>query len=138
MYMIEEYDCFFDIEQSLYKTRLVSNISLKDVSSQEDGLHIVVMYRIEKHQNYHMSSLLKYVKIMNKKLYADNILIDSLEQLGELLKSKRLAAGLSLLKAYSSSGVIPKNISRIERGEDYNKSTLKKYLSTFPTILKIE
>ena len=136
--MIEEFDCFFDIEQSLYKTRLVSNISLKDVSSKDVGLHIVVMYRIEKHKNYHMSSLLKYVKIMNKKLYADNIWIDSLEQLGELLKSKRMAAGLSLLKVYASTGIMPKNISRIERGEDYNKATLIKYLSIFPIIFKIE
>ena len=75
---------------------------------------------------------------MNKKLYADNILIDNQEQLGELLKSKRVAAGLSLLKAYASSGLMPKIISRIERGEDYNKSTLTKYLSIFPTIFKIE
>lgn len=135
---MEVFDSFFEIEQSLYKTRLVSNISLKDISSKDEGLHIVVMYRIEKHKNYHMSSLLKYVKIMNKKLYADNILIDNLDQLGELLKSKRTAAGLSLLKTYASTGIMPKNISRIENGEDYNKNTLIKYLSIFPIILKIK
>ena len=132
MYMIESFDFLFEIEQSLYKTRLISNTSLKDVSLKGDGLHIVVMYRIEKHKNYHITSLLKYAKILNRKIFADNILIDSVETLGELLKSKRLEAGLSLFKASSMSGIIPKSIIKIERGREYTKSTLVKYISIFP------
>lgn len=132
MYMIENFDFLFEIEQSLYKTRLISNTSLKDVSLKGDGLHIVVMYRIEKHKNYHITSLLKYAKILNRKIFADNILIDNVETLGELLKSKRLEAGLSLFKASSMSGIIPKSIIKIERGREYTKSTLVKYISFFP------
>ena len=138
MYMIEYYDVFFDIEQSLYKTRLISNTSLKDISSKEEGLHIVVMYRIEKHKNYHVSSLLKYASILKKKLYADDVLIDSLDTLGNLMKSKRQSAGLSVFRTSTVSGLIPKTILKIEHGKDYNKSTLAKYLSYFPVNFRIE
>ena len=128
---MNQFDSLYEIEQELYKTRMMTTISLKDIKTSENKVHVMVMYNIERHKDYSVENLLKYVKILGKRLFLDGQPVDSLADIGRILKEKRVAAGLSMFAAFNQTQILPKSISKMESGKQYRKSTLVKYISNF-------
>lgn len=121
----------------MYKSRILSSVSLRQMNAMEDGLTNVTIFNIERHKNYNIKSLLKYIKILNKRLYANDVEIVDLGALGKVFREMREEQGLSVLAVYANSGILPKTIVNIEKGRNYSKLTLFKYLEVFPVKFKI-
>lgn len=120
-------DSLYKVEQELYKTRMMTSLSLKDIKNSEYGIPSVIVYKIERHKEYNMDSLMKYVKILGKRLFIDDKQVVDLQDIGDIMKGMREHAALSLSEAYFHSKVLPKSIFKIENGKQYRKSTLTKY-----------
>jgi hypothetical protein len=128
---MNQFDSLYEIEQELYKIRMMTTISLRDIKNAEEKLNVMVMYNIERHQEYSFENLLKYVKILGKRLLLDGRPVESMTDIGTILKEKRTAAGLSVLSAFSQTQIQPKSIAKMESGKQYRKSTLAKYISYY-------
>lgn len=128
---MNQFDSLYEIEQELYKIRMMTTISLRDIKNSEDKLNVMVMYNIERHQEYSFENLLKYVRILGKRLFLDGHPVENLTDVGKILKEKRNAAGLSMLSAFSHTQILPKSISKMESGKQYRKSTIAKYISYY-------
>lgn len=126
---MNQFDSLYEIEQELYKTRMLTSISLKDIKTSENKINIMAMYNIERHKDYAVENLLKYIKILGRSLFLDGCLVESLTDIGRILKEKREAAGLSMFAAFNQTQILPKSISKMESGKSYRKSTLVKYIS---------
>ena len=128
---MDQIDSLYIIEQELYKARMMSAISLKEIKASAYKVDLDAIYNIERHREYMIDSLIRYVKILGKHLFLANQPISDLSDIGRLLKQKRAQAGLSLIAAYSESKVLPKSISKIEQGKNYRKTTLVNYISYY-------
>lgn len=128
---MDQIDSLYIIEQELYKARMMSAISLKEIKASAYKVDLDAIYNIERHREYMIDSLIRYVKILGKHLFLADQPISDLSDIGRLLKQKRAQAGLSLIAAYSESKVLPKSISKIEQGKNYRKTTLVNYLSYY-------
>ena len=114
---MNQFDSLYEIEQELYKIRMMTTISLRDIKNAEEKLNVMVMYNIERHQEYSFENLLKYVKILGKRLLLDGRPVESMTDIGTILKEKRTAAGLSVLSAFSQTQIQPKSIAKMESGK---------------------
>ena len=131
-------DTFSEIEIYLYKSRILSSVSLRKMNAMEGvGITNVTIFNIERHKNYNMNSLLNYIKILEKRLYANDVEIVDLAALGKVFREMREKEGLSVLALYAKTGILPKTIVNIENGRNYSKLTLFKYLEVFPVKFKI-
>ena len=128
---MDQIDSLYIIEQELYKARMMSAISLKEIKASAYKVDLDAIYNIERHREYMIDSLIRYVKILGKHLFLAGQPISDLSDIGRLLKQKRAQAGLSLIAAYSESKVLPKSISKIEQGKNYRKTTLVNYISYY-------
>lgn len=128
---MDQIDSLYIIEQELYKARMMSAISLKEIKASAYKVDLDAIYNIERHREYMIDSLIRYVKILGKHLFLADQPISDLSDIGRLLKQKRAQAGLSLIAAYSESKVLPKSISKIEQGKNYRKTTLVNYISYY-------
>ena len=126
---MNQLDALYEIEQELYKARMLTSISLKDIKTSESRVNIMAMYNIERHKDYAVENLLKYIKILGRRLYLDGRPVENLADIGRILKEKREAAGLSMFAAFNQTQILPKSISKMESGKSYRKSTLVKYIS---------
>jgi len=128
---MDQIDSLYIIEQELYKARMMSAISLKEIKASAYKVDLDAIYNIQRHREDMIDSLIRYVKILGKHLFLADQPISDLSDIGRLLKQKRAQAGLSLIAAYSESKVLPKSISKIERGKNYRKTTLVNYISYY-------
>ena len=110
---------------------MMSAISLKEIKASAYKVDLDAIYNIQRHREDMIDSLIRYVKILGKHLFLADQPISDLSDIGRLLKQKRAQAGLSLIAAYSESKVLPKSISKIERGKNYRKTTLVNYISYY-------
>ena len=125
------FDSFFEIEQELYKIRMMSSISLSQIRNSENKIHIMAMYNIERHKDYSIENLLKYVKVLGRRLFFGGRPVESLTDIGNILKERREAAGFSILSAFNHTHTLPKSISKMEAGKSYRKSTIANYIPYF-------
>lgn len=128
---MNQIDSLYEVEQELYKTRMLTTISLRDIRNADTKVHIIAMYNIEKHRDYIVENLINYAKVLGRKLFLDGKPIGSVLDIGRILKEKREQAGLSMFAAYTQSHVLPKAISKIELGKRYRKSTLVNYIAFY-------
>lgn len=132
-----DHDPLYSIETYLYKIRLISDISIRSIFEKKDiGVSTTTIFRIERHNNYNMQSLLNYAEILGKYIIMEGTKVKTLADIGLIFKNKREQQKLTLLEAYSKSSVIPRSIINIERGKNYSKNTFLAYMSIFK--LKIE
>lgn len=117
------------IESELYKNRMLSTITLKDIRANK--IHLSSIYNIERHNDYIVDCLFNYTKISGKCLFLNEHLLLNSQQLGKILKDEREKRGLSVYSFFKETGVLPKIIAKIEKGARYRKSSLVKYMSTF-------
>ena len=66
---MNQFDSLYEIEQELYKIRMMTTISLRDIKNAEEKLNVMVMYNIERHQEYSFENLLKYVDPQDLRSY---------------------------------------------------------------------
>ena len=124
------------IEKDLYVNRMMSSITQRDIRGNK--LHLSVVYNIERHKDYIVDYLFKYAKISGKSIFLNDHLIENVQQLGEVLKEERISKGYSGLSFFKETGVIPKSLAKIEKGDKYRKSTLLNYMSIFSFVLTLK
>ena len=124
------------IEQELYKNRMLTTITLKDIRANK--LHLSAVYNIERHNDYIIDCLFKYVRISGKRLFLNEHLVEDPKQLGMVLKEERTKRGLSINSFFKDTGCLPKSIAKIEGGDRYRKSTLVTYMSKLAYVLNLQ
>ena len=76
---------------------------------------------IENHGNYDISTLFTYIKLSGFKLYLNDVKVQSEVDLGNELRNKRKALGLSLVDLLIKGGITAKYVLKIEKGNHYWK-----------------
>lgn len=116
---------FREIEDTIYQTRVQHNISLYQLGRQYS---IPTLYRVEKHENYTMQILFSYLQRLGLTFTIDSATVKSQEELGQVLRKKRIEAGESLESMHYKSGLQTKGIISIEKGRGCTKKSINKYL----------
>ena len=115
------------IENQLKLTREHRGLTVLDIERQ--GIVHSVIYKLENGDNYTLTTLLEYIKILKCKLLINDVAVNNLLDLGEQLKKNRVLQGYTLITLEKSSGLSNKRILCIEKGRGCYKATLAKYLS---------
>lgn len=135
-----DFNPLFSVEHSLHVARILQeNVTFKDMKAENSvGLCHTTLYKIEKHGNYNVISLLKFAELVGKRIYFDGQPVYNLQDIGEIFRRLRQKSQLTILDIYEKTKIYPYMVSKIESGKSYSKATLVKYLMLFPIDIKIK
>jgi len=119
-----------EVEQGLREIRVREAVPFNFLASKR--LYCNSIYHVERGENYTFSTLLKYAYYLNARVEVDGVHVADCEELGELLKKKRQAAGHSLRTLSLAAGLTEHQVINIEHGRGYTKLNFVKYIGIIP------
>ena len=124
-----------ELEKQLPDIREAQGASLTWLASR--GLASPIVYRIHRGENYAIGSLLKYIESLHYVLKADGKIITGLPKFANVLRSKRTSLGMSLTTVQKETGWNANQVLAVERGSNFKRSTLLKYIELVKIDLEI-
>jgi len=124
-----------ELEKQLPEIRESQGASLSWLASR--GIAGPTVYKIHRGENYAIGSLFKYIESLHYVVKVDGVLVTDTVKLSGLLKAKRIALGLSLLDLEKELGWSPNQVISVEKGSNYYRSTLLKYIQVVNIDIKI-
>ena len=120
-----------EIEKLLKDRRQTYYSDFKKNITGSRSLQPLIVENIESGKNYRLVSLLKYIKALDLNLYANNIRIEELNDLGISVKNYRKQNQYTQFDMMIKCQFNPNKIIRLEKGQG-SRNTLKTICDIFP------
>ncbi len=129
LYICRKFWCMTlrELEKSLQGVRKDTSVSYPWLSLK--GLKYETIIKIHNGKNYRLSSLFHYLDLLACVLYVDGQMAENAESLGDLLREKRIAAGLTVVDISSKLKCTQQIIYNLENGKSSSRNTLSGYIS---------
>ena len=116
-----------ELEKALPKIREKASVSYPWLSL--NGLKYETINKIHNGGNYKLRSLYRYLDLLAYVLRIDGQLAEDLQTFGQIMREKRIAAGLTVVDICSQAHCTAKAIYDLEGGKGSQRSTLLSFIS---------
>ena len=115
-----------ELEKILPALQDSEGVKFKDLAKA--GIGFQVVKHIHNGENYRVLALFKYLECIAYLLVVNGEIIEDIILFGILLSTVRENKGLTINDIYEKTGLSPQQIVAIEKGRNYYRSTLIKYI----------